>query len=136
MPRMSSPRWSREIPLDRRTVERDVPEMPGVYEILQGDPYPRYIGSTRVLRIGKSECNLRLEVVNHFARHTVANRLARIRGREGLHLVVIFATVPVASAAATTEAELLREFEDQHWDLPVLNAQRAYGRNADGKYRG
>jgi hypothetical protein len=31
---------------------------------------------------------------------------------------------------------LLRAFEDAHWDLPLLNSQRGYGRGADVHYRG
>ncbi len=33
------------------------------------------------------------------------------------------------------EAKLLREFEDIHWDLPVLNNQRGYKRGDDRQYR-
>ena len=33
------------------------------------------------------------------------------------------------------ESELLRQFEDRHWDLPVLNSTRGYGRDTDKHYR-
>lgn len=126
--------WSSEVAFEQRTVERDVPEQPGVYQILQGKTYPRYNGVTRVLKIGKSEGNLRQEIENHFVRHTAANRLARVRQLPGLRVSMVFAVLP-QELAAQAEAALLRRFEDEHWDLPALNSQRGYGRNADVHYR-
>jgi hypothetical protein len=38
-------------------------------------------------------------------------------------------------AASEREARLLREFEDAHWELPVLNAQRGYARDEDTHFR-
>jgi hypothetical protein len=40
-----------------------------------------------------------------------------------------------AAQATNREKELLREFEDQHWDLRLLNDQRGYRREEDGRYR-
>jgi len=126
--------WSPEVPFEQRFVERDVPDQPGVYRILQSEPYPRYHGNTRILKIGKSEGSLRQEIANHFIRHTTANRLARVRKRPGLQVSVVFALAP-QERVAEAEAELLRGFEDEHWDLPVLNSQRGYARSADAHYR-
>lgn len=132
---MADVQWSSELPFEQRAVERDVPDAPGVYQILQSTPYPRYNGVTRVLKIGRSEGSLRQEIANHFVRHTTANRLARVRRRPGVQVLVTFAVFPQQRAAGA-EAELLRAFEDQYWDLPLLNSQRGYARDADAHYRG
>lgn len=126
--------WSPEIEFLARQVRR-VPADPGVYEIRQSMAYPRYRGCTRVLKIGMSERSLRKELESHFSRHTAANRLGRLRALPDAKIVFAFATCP-AVEAELHERMLLRQFEDQHWDLPVLNAQRGYARDEDRHYRG
>jgi hypothetical protein len=126
--------WSGEVPFEQSGVDREVPEEPGVYQILQNEDYSRYKGETRVLKIGKSDGSLRKEIANHFVRHTAANRLARVRNRPGIEVSIVFAVLP-RELTAQAEAALLRKFEDDHWDLPVLNSQRGYGRNDDVRYR-
>ena len=127
--------WSLEIPFRQDEVVRAVPHSAGVYQVLQGSEYPRYRGSTRVLKIGQSDRDLCGKILNHFQRHTAANRLTRVRGQTDLIVTVVFAKTDGASAGAH-EGQLLRAFEDAHWDLPLLNSQRGYGRGADGHHRG
>lgn len=126
--------WSAEIPFTQDAIETRMPVQAGVYEILQSIEYPRYEGKTRVLKIGKSESNLRQEISNHFLRHTTANRLARIRRHPDVKVSVRFA-VTHEGTAGEIERQLLCEFEDKHWDIPVLNSQRGYARNQDAHYR-
>ena len=127
--------WSEEIPFDESIIGNKVPrDAAGVYEFLQSEEYPRYQGSTRVLKIGMSKTDLRKEIMNHFQRHTVANRLDRIRNIPKIKVSVKFAVVAVENATKI-EDNLLREFEDKHWDLPVLNSQRGYSRGEDKHYR-
>ena len=125
--------WSAEIPFIRDTIRNQIPNEAGVYQFLQSEEYPRYKGTTRVLKIGESS-GLREEILNHMVRHTVANRLARIRNQPGIAVSVIFAIVPTDDRE-DIERELLRQFEDEHWDLPVLDSQRGYGRGEDAHYR-
>lgn len=126
--------WSAEIPFRQDAITRAVPPSAGVYQLLQGSEYARYRGSTRVLKIGKSDHDLCAELLNHFQRHTAANRLMRVRAQTDLVVTVVFAKTDGA-VASTQESELLRAFEDAHWDLPVLNSQRGYERGADAHYR-
>jgi len=126
--------WSTEIPFEEDEIGRQVPDKAGVYQILQHEEYPRYVGKTRVLKIGKSDSSLRQELLNHFVRHTVANRLARIRSARDTIVTVVFAEIN-EEKVTETEKKLLRCFEDAHWDLPVLNSQRGYGRDEDKHYR-
>ena len=126
--------WSAELPLEQSLIRSGVPQRPGVYEIRQTPAYSRYAGTTNVVKIGKSDADLQAEVLNHFGRHTVANRLARIRSQAGVVVSIVFATLSSAEAGLA-EAKLLREFEDVHFDLPVLNSQRGYSRDADRHYR-
>jgi|WetSurMetagenome_2_1015567.scaffolds.fasta_scaffold114464_2 hypothetical protein len=126
--------WSAEIPFLPQTIEKQVPDKAGVYQILQSVEYLRYEGKTRILKIGKSESSLKDEIANHFVRHTVANRLARIRNRPSVKVTVVFAVTPDGQAGKT-ESELLRRFEDECWDLPALNSQRGYTRNQDVHYK-
>ena len=126
--------WSAEIPFHRDAIIRAVPHSAGVYQVLQESEYPRYRGSTRVLKIGQSDRDLCGELLNHFQRHTAANRLMRVRGQTDLVVSVVFARTD-GDAASAHEGKLLRAFEDVHWDLPVLNSQRGYERGADGHYR-
>jgi hypothetical protein len=125
--------WSGEIQFDPSAITLAVPHRAGVYQILQSGEYPRYHGTTRILKIGKSLKDLCEEVINHAQRHTVANRLNRIRRRGDISVTVVFAET---SPEATSECErrLLRSFEDDHWDLPVLNSQRGYERGSDAHY--
>jgi hypothetical protein len=127
-------KWSAEIPFDQSSVRAKVPQKPGVYEIRQSPPYGRYAGTTNVIKIGESDSDLQAEILNHFVRHTAANRLARIRTLPGLVVTVAFVELSAAEAGLE-EARLLREFEDRHFDLPVLNSQRGYARDADRHYR-
>ncbi len=125
--------WSAPVPFEPDAVRRLIPAAPGVYKILQDPPYSRYEGTTDIVKIGKSEGSLRFEVLNHFGRHTCSNRLERIRRRAGINVSVVWAA---SNDAAAVELTLLREFEDRHHDLPVLNSQRGYARDADKHYRG
>jgi hypothetical protein len=126
--------WSAEIPFTQDAIETQVPIKAGVYEILQSEQYPRYAGKTRVLKIGKSESDLRQEISNHFIRHAAANRLARIRSHPNVKVSVCFAVI-CDGTAGDIEKQLLCEFEDEYWDIPVLNSHRGYGRNQDAHYR-
>src|SRR6266568_1415550 len=126
--------WSAEIPFRQDAIRRSVPHSAGVYKLLQSTEYARYKGSTRVLKIGRSDSDLSGELLNHFQRHAVANRLMRVRGQPGLVVTVTFAETN-AAAASVHERELLKSFEDGHWDLPVLNSQRGYERGGYAHYR-
>ena len=126
--------WSQEIPFNESTIENHVSRKPGVYRFLQSEEYPRYRGSTRVLKIGMSETDLREEIMNHFQRHTAANRLFRIRNRIEIWVTVDFIVGSVGNAIEI-ERKLLREFEDEHWDLPIINSQRGYARGQDRHYK-
>ena len=127
--------WSPEVPFDRPAILAMLPKRAGVYEIRQSQPYPRYLGTTKVLKIGRSDQDLQAEVMNHFTRHTAANRLAWIRAQHHLTITVAFVELP-SKETETEEARRLREFEDRHFDLPLLNSQRGYRRDDDRHYRG
>ena len=126
--------WSAELTFEQSAIRQHVPQQPGVYQIRQVPGYSRYAGTTHVIKIGRSDNDLQAEILNHFVRHTVANRLARIRSQAGVVVSVAFAQLPAAEAGAA-EAKLLCEFEDLHFDLPVLNSQRGYARDSDIHYR-
>ncbi len=126
--------WSQEIPFDTKAIEGHVPPRTGVYRILQSEEYPRYEGLTRILKIGMSKTDLHKELLNHFQRHTSANRLYRIRRRAGINVTVDF-IVDTEENAIEMERKLLKEFEDDYWDLPILNSQRGYARDEDRHYR-
>jgi hypothetical protein len=126
--------WSAEILLQEEVIEGSVPHSAGVYQLFQNVEYRRYEGSTRVLKIGCSESDLCAEVLNHFQRHAVANRLLRVRARSAIVVTVTFAKT-TAAFARVEERELLKAFEDSHWDLPVLNSQRGYERGGDAHFR-
>jgi hypothetical protein len=130
----SGPLWSREYPFEADAISRHAPALPGVYELLQSVEYGRYQGKTRILKIGCSRSSLRDELSNHLVRHTAANRLARIRNREGTS-VSFKCAIFKPSEARVAEKALLRAFEDECWDLPVLNSTRGYDRRADRHYR-
>jgi len=126
--------WSAEYVLTRESVENRAPIDSGVYEILQSVEYPRFEGRTCTLKIGRSKTGLKSELLNHFGRHVAANRLERIRLRQGIQVMFRFAVLG-PDAIALAEKTLLRQFEDRHWDLPVLNSQRGYLRGEDRHYR-
>lgn len=128
-----TPSWSVEISFTTDAIRKHVPNEPGVYQFLQSEEYPCYKGKTRVVRIGESS-SLRDEVLNHQHRHTVANRLARIRKQPSIRITVTYTPVHGGDTKAV-EDELLRKFEDEHWDLPVLNSSRGYKRDEDKHYR-
>ena len=126
--------WSTVIPFEQDAVRRLIPDAPGVYKIVQAPDYARYEGSTPTLKIGKSDVSLQREILNHFQRHTVANRLYRVRSRPGVTVSVTYAVLD-SDETTTVELAQLKEFEDAHWDLPILNAQRGYKRTEDSHYR-
>lgn len=126
--------WSREYPFDRASIQENVPDGPGVYEILQSEAYPRYQGETRVLKIGMTKASLRDELLNHLTRHTSANRLTRIRRRPGIHVMFRCLCIDQEEARAV-EGQLLQKFEESHWEVPALNSTRGYARGTDKHYR-
>ena len=126
--------WSAPVPFEQASIRSRFPLRPGVYQLIQQPGYARYEGATSVVKIGKSDGHLQSELLNHFRRHTVANRLARIRKRPGVVVSVVFAEIDSANVTEV-ESQLLREFEDAHWELPVLNSQRGYARDQDGHFR-
>ena len=126
--------WSAAVPFDRKGISSGVPAKPGIYQITQQPAYPRYSGTTSILKIGQSRSSLRAELLNHFDRHTAANRLARIRNRRGVVVQVRYC-VAAPTEVSDLERILLREFEDEYWDIPMLNSQRGYGRTEDSHYR-
>ncbi len=126
--------WSTEIPFTRDAIRKNIPNEPGVYQILQSLEYPRYHSATRVLKIGES-ADLQSEILNHVIRHVAANRLARIRNQADVKVSVIYSLVQQKDTEEV-ESDLLRQFEDEFWDLPVLNGQRGYKRGDDSRYRG
>ena len=127
--------WSDEYWLSAHSIANNAPVTSGVYEILQSHEYPRYRGATRNLKIGVSKNDLSSELANHDIRHTAANRLARVRSQPRLTVSFKYVILGV-EAAGNAEKALLKDFEDHHWDLPVLNSQRGYGRGEDRHYRG
>lgn len=126
-------KWSEEITFSRQVIVNKIPQGPGVYKILQSQRYSRYRGQTRVLKIGISEVDLRKEISNHFNRHTAANRLARLSNVPNNEISVVF--VLAYNESQIIEKDLLRSFEDDHWEVPVLNSQRGYARNEDRHFR-
>jgi hypothetical protein len=126
--------WSEEVTFVASSIKENVPACPGVYQILQSAEYPRYDGSTRVLKIGISKSNLREELLNHIIRHHAANRLSRMLNHSQVSVTIRF-TLVASEKTADAEKELLREFEDRHWDLPVLNSNRGYQRGEDSHFR-
>lgn len=126
--------WSQEIPLSADAIRQNVPSASGVFEIIQSTEYPRYKGKTRVLKIGCSKGDLCAELLNHLGRHTAANRLTRIRRSLGIAVSFRYATIR-REIVSDRERALLRSFEDEHWDLPLLNSTRGYGRDEDKHYR-
>lgn len=129
--------WSVEFDFSEQGISK-APQKPGIYEILQSAEYPRYEGTTRILKIGCSHRadDLQSELKNHLKRHAAANRLRRICRRPNLQVTFQYSQTSDGAEARTKERELLMQFEDKHWDLPVLNAQRGYNREEDKKYRG
>lgn len=139
-PKASTNRWremleaAREFGFSNESILRNVPRGPGVYEILQFPEYARYEGATRILKVGESDADLQAELANHMVRHTAANRLARIRNRAGVTTTFRYVSLD-ASEARDAERSLLKDFEDHHWDLPLLNSQRGYLRGEDKHFR-
>lgn len=131
---VSAASWSPETPFERKAIESTIPHSAGVYRILQQDEYPRYQGRTRILKIGMSETSLQQEILNHLSVHTAANRLERLR--QAGSIVTVSHVVLTRDLASPEENSLLRAFEDEHWELPLLNAKRGYERGADAHYRG
>lgn len=108
-----------------------VPNSPGVYEFLQSEEYSRYRGTTKVLKIGMSGKGLRKELDNHFESHTAANRLFYVRNRVGIQVYFRYALCTSIEEARYSETELLKEFERNYFDLPLLNSQRGFKRDED-----
>src|SRR3989337_3051634 len=94
--------WSQPIPFEQQEIQLNVPQTPGVYRIIQTFQYSRFRGSTPSLKIGSSRTDLRQEILNHFQRHTAANRLARIRGQQDVTVQVQY-SVSTASEAVDLE---------------------------------
>ncbi len=126
--------WSPEYSFSSQSINTHAPEEPGIYQVLQQQEYARYFGTTRILKIGLSKLDLRNELASHLNLHTTANRLNRILNQPEPGVSFRFSVLKTEQVA-DAEKSLLKEFEDRHWDLPVLNAQRAYNWREDHHYR-
>jgi hypothetical protein len=120
-------KWSKCLPLDEKGI-KGVPCKKGVFEIHQSKCYYRYKGKTKALNIGQSEQNIRKEIKNRRTIHTSANRLNRIMKMKGLKVTFRYVE---SRSPKKLETKLLKEFEDKHGELPVLNSQRGYKRGED-----
>jgi hypothetical protein len=108
-----------------------VKKFSGVYEIRQSTIYQCYRGQTHVLKIGMSRVNLRAELMNHLTRHTCKFRIMRIQGATPLKPLLYRYSLCEPVEALPLEKRLLRDFEEQHWQTPILNSTRGYSRNED-----
>jgi excinuclease UvrABC nuclease subunit len=129
----NSQKWSTKFEFDREHIKNNIPIKSGVYVFLQKDFYRRYKGETRIIKIGKSS-NLRQEIENHLIRHTCANRLKRIQKHNNQKIYFQFIEMN-EEGIDDMEKILLKEFEDEYWDLPILNSQRGYARGEDIKFK-
>ena len=128
---MKQIKWSRETPFTKEDVDK-VPETSGVYEFLQSEQYCRYKGQTRTIKFGLSRKSLRQELKNHFNPHTTTNRIKRIQKKQCI--TFRYLEIPM-ERVKNIEGEFLKEFEDEHWDLPVCNSERGYSRYEDKHYK-
>lgn len=117
--------WKGEFPLTLDGIS-NAPDVPGVYRIKQSEEYWRYKGFTRVLKIGKSDKSLQEELRNHLNRHTAANRIKRIKN-DALEVTLDYKVLS-SDNTDSYEKELLRNSENEHWDLLALNSTRGYKR--------
>ena len=125
---------SAEYLFSRQNISAYVPQTAGTYLFLLELEYPRYEGTSRILKIGISERDLRLELLNHLNQHVAANRIKRIQSQQGLKVSFCF-RVCEPDSARYIEKEMLKSFEDEHFDLPLLNRQGGYLRGEDVHYR-
>ncbi len=123
-------KWSSEYLLVETEVER-TPKKPGAYRIYQSKRYNRYKGATRIIKIGMSGSNLSKELKNHLNRHIVANRIKRITNQEEIKVTFDYLITENKEKATKLERDLLIQFENDHFELPVLNSQRGYRRGED-----
>jgi hypothetical protein len=121
--------WSQKFELTKESIKGNAPNKSGVFKIIQSVDYPRYFGNTKILKIGMSKSDLQVELLRHLNQHTAANRLARIRRHKIQVFFRYFNCSP--EEAEDAERDLLKVFEDKHWDLPVLNSTRGYRRGED-----
>ena len=124
--------WSSEYSFSSESINTNAPEEPGVYEVLQKCEYSRYLGATRILKIGLSNRDIRKELRNHLYRQD-ANRLKRILNQPESEVSFRFSVLKNEEVAEAEKA-LLKEFEDLHWDRPVLNAQRGYDKRGNDRH--
>jgi predicted nucleic acid-binding protein len=117
-----------------KSITENACDAPGVFEIIQAAEYSRYRGVTNVLYIGRSNARVRGELMNTLRRHTIRNRLDRIRGQTDAKVFFRFQALS-AEQARLLEGVLLRSFEQEHWEIPVLNSQRGYARDEDHHFR-
>ena len=81
-----------------------------------------------------SKGSLRKELLNLLNRHHAANRIKRLHDEEDIEGLFSFVTSEPADTREI-EGELLKEFEDKHIDLPLLNRQEGIPRGEDSHYQ-
>ena len=111
--------WSEWWPLDASVVGK-IPEFPGVYEIAVTEDFARLKGATKTLYIGSSDKRGLRALITARGRHIAKERLDRVRD-ELAETLWIRTLVTGIDDAQGEEKALLRQFEQEHLELPPCN---------------
>lgn len=118
--------WSGWHSLDRETVEKCVPDEPGVYEIRANSSFNRVRGASPVVYIGSASQgeapSLKrrlLQRITDGKRYSTPEERTFVQN--GYNFEFCYACASNGDQARDWEAKLHKEYFDEHWELPPAN---------------
>lgn len=118
--------WSDWLPLSSDTIEKLVPDQPGIYEIRANVSFGRVRGASPIIRIGSASQGKApslkqrlLQPITNPDRYSTPEE--RTLDKNGYKFEFRYACAPNRDQAQDWEAKRHREYFDEHWELPPAN---------------
>ena len=121
---MSITEWSDWYPLDLQSLTVAVPDSPGIYEVRTDFEFGRLRGSSQMVWIGSAKRSLKQRLLRQRVSDPdrYLSRTEKWLRQAGHTLEFRYATAADGTTARRLEAEELRDYEEEHWELPPGNA--------------
>lgn len=116
--------WSPWYRLEAEEAGRTVPDRPGVYQVRVDFTFGRLKGNSSVVSIGSAVPNLRRRLLDQRIGNPdrFLSRAEKWLRQAGHTLQFRYATTVDGPTARNLEAQMLEDYEREHWELPPSNA--------------
>ena len=120
---MSVNKWSQWLPLNSQSLTVPVPQYPGIYEVRTDFQFGRLRGRSSIVYIGSATSSLKKRLLDQrIGKPDKYLSRAEKWLRQGGHTLEFhYETAADGTIARRLEAERLKAYEEEHWELPPGN---------------